>query len=416
MRSDDPVHAQYEALPYPPRDPADEAKRLVTGSPSHLAEIVHYVRGGHFDPGQRFRALIAGGGTGDAAIMLAQQLTESGARDAEVTYLDWSTASRAIAEARARARGLTNLRFVTGSLLDLAALGLGGFDYIDCCGVLHHLEDPDAGLAALSGALAPAGGMGLMLYAPLGRIGVYPMQAALRALDNGEPPALRVAFAKRLLGQLPPTNWLKRNPFMTDHLVEGDSGLYDLLLHARDRAYAVDEVYEFAARAKLRLVSFVPSARYTPRNYVSDGAVLKRADALDARGQAALAEALAGNIKSHAFYLVHAGNGVTAPAPDSLDLIPVPANIEPAQLAKGLGGNDAITATVDGLPFRMPLPRLASAILARVDGARSLRAIHAQLAVQDSRLGEEAFLAQFAQLFASLNGLGKLMLRHPPSA
>ena len=34
----DPVHAQYETLPYPPRDPRDEAKRLVIGSPSHLPE------------------------------------------------------------------------------------------------------------------------------------------------------------------------------------------------------------------------------------------------------------------------------------------------------------------------------------------------------------------------------------------
>ncbi len=413
MRSDDPVHAQYEALPYPPRDPADEAKRLVTGSPSHLAEIVHYVRGGYLDPAQRFRALIAGGGTGDAAIMLAQQLAEFGARDAEIIYLDWSTASRRIAEARARARGLTTLRFVTGSLLDLAALGLGGFDYIDCCGVLHHLEDPEAGLAALTNALAPEGGMGLMLYAPLGRIGVYPMQAALRALDTDETPAQRVAFAKRVLDQLPPTNWLKRNPFMTDHLVEGDAGLHDLLLHARDRAYATDEVHDLVARARLRLVSFVPAARYAPRSYLSDGAVLKRADALDARGQAALAEALAGNIKSHAFYVVHAGNAVTAPAPVSLELIPVPANIDPAQLAEGLRGNDVLTATVDGLPFRMPLPRLAPAILRRVDGTRSLRAIHAQLVTQDQRLGEDAFLAQFAKLFASLNGLGKMMLRHP---
>jgi hypothetical protein len=30
---DDRVRAQYESYPYPERDPADEAKRLVTGSP-----------------------------------------------------------------------------------------------------------------------------------------------------------------------------------------------------------------------------------------------------------------------------------------------------------------------------------------------------------------------------------------------
>jgi len=33
---DDPVRDQYETLPYPERDPADEVRRLITGSPSDL--------------------------------------------------------------------------------------------------------------------------------------------------------------------------------------------------------------------------------------------------------------------------------------------------------------------------------------------------------------------------------------------
>ena len=39
----DPLIEQYEAYPYPARDPADEAKRLIEGSPSHLLEINHYI-------------------------------------------------------------------------------------------------------------------------------------------------------------------------------------------------------------------------------------------------------------------------------------------------------------------------------------------------------------------------------------
>ncbi|MGE0719846.1 MAG: class I SAM-dependent methyltransferase, partial [Alphaproteobacteria bacterium] len=89
----DPVAAQYEAYPYPARDPRDEARRLVTGSPSHLLEIGHYLHAGRRDPRRPFRALAAGGGTGDGAIMLAQQLADAGA-DAEVVQLDLSTASR----------------------------------------------------------------------------------------------------------------------------------------------------------------------------------------------------------------------------------------------------------------------------------------------------------------------------------
>jgi ubiquinone/menaquinone biosynthesis C-methylase UbiE len=413
MNADDPVHVQYEAYPYPPRDPRDEAKRLVTGSPSHLAEVVHVVFGGVFDPAKPFRALVAGGGTGDAAIMLAQQLRDAGAAAAEVVYVDRSTGSRRIAESRAAMRGLDNLRFVTGSLLELDRLGLRDFDYVDCCGVLHHLEDPAAGLESLVRATRPEGGMGLMLYAPLGRTGVYPVQQALRLLDDRGAPEARVAFARRLLGQLPATNWLKRNPFMTDHVVEGDAGLYDLLLHARDRAYSVDEVHDFVAAAGLRIAAFAPPARYEPRHYLSDPAVLRRAEALDARARAALAEALAGNIKSHAFYVVHRDNPVAPPVPDDLDMIPVAANVDMAQLAKSVGTSGTITATVDGLPFRLPLPRLAGAILQLVDGRRSLADILAMLQARDSRLDETAFRTQIAQIFSSLNALGKLMLRRP---
>src|SRR3954466_7246618 len=121
--TDAAVRAQYEALPYPARDPRDEAKRLIVGSPSHLLEIDHYVFGGRRDWSKPFRALFAGGGTGDGAIMLAQQLADPGC-PAELVHLDRSDAACKIAEARAERRGLTALGVVAGSLLDVDALGL----------------------------------------------------------------------------------------------------------------------------------------------------------------------------------------------------------------------------------------------------------------------------------------------------
>ena len=135
------VRAQYEAFPYPMRDPQDEHQRLIVGSPSHLLEIDHYLFAGRRDFTQPFRVLVAGGGTGDATIMLAQQLADRRC-PAEIVYLDLSSASRAVCEQRAQIRGLRNIRFMTASLLDLPSMGLGRFDYIDCTGVLHHLPDP----------------------------------------------------------------------------------------------------------------------------------------------------------------------------------------------------------------------------------------------------------------------------------
>ena len=94
------VHQQYESYPYPPRDPAYEAKRLVTGSPSSLVEIEHYVVGGRIGGDRAFRVLVDGGGTGDAPIMLASQLAARGLQ-AEIIHLDISAASLDIARTRA---------------------------------------------------------------------------------------------------------------------------------------------------------------------------------------------------------------------------------------------------------------------------------------------------------------------------
>ena len=89
------VQEQYETYPYPARNPADEDKRLITGSPSSLREIDHYLYAGARNWSRPFRVLFAGGGTGDALIMLAQQLKDEKC-PAEITYLDLSKASRAI--------------------------------------------------------------------------------------------------------------------------------------------------------------------------------------------------------------------------------------------------------------------------------------------------------------------------------
>ena len=101
----DPVRRQYETYPYPERDPAEEAKRLIEGSPSAPREIDHFLFRGRRDWRKPFRALVAGGGTGDGLIQLAAKLKAAGC-PADITYVDMSQASREIAEARAEARGL----------------------------------------------------------------------------------------------------------------------------------------------------------------------------------------------------------------------------------------------------------------------------------------------------------------------
>ena len=297
---DDAVLKQYEAYPYPPRDPRDEAKGLYISRLSSLPDVNHYLFRGRRDFSEPFRALVAGGGTGDATIMMAQQLADRGG-PGEVVHLDISTATRRIAKARAEARGLTNIRFVSASLTDLPNLALGRFDYIDCCGVLHHLHDPEAGLCALAGALVPGGGLGLMVYGEFGRTGLYPLQSVLRSLGRGLPLKQQIPLTRRLLADLPATNWFRHNPFLTDHN-RGDAELVDLCLHSRDRAYRIAEFVDLLAAADLAPVAFIEPIRYEPTTYLQDPLLIKKAQRLSVLERASLAEALAGNLKTHLLY------------------------------------------------------------------------------------------------------------------
>jgi SAM-dependent methyltransferase len=411
----DPVRQQYELLPYPARDPRDEAQRLIEGSPSHLLELDHYLYAGARDFSQPFRALVAGGGTGDGLVMLAQHLSNRNA-PAEIVYLDLSAASRAIAEERARVRGLGNIRFVTGSLLDLPGLDLGRFDYIDCCGVLHHLPDPAAGLAALTGALAPDGGMGVMVYGTLGRTGVYPMQEMLRTLSAYAPaPALtgkaQLATARDLMKQLPATNWLRRNPAIGDHLAGGDAGLHDLLLHARDRSYSVADLAALANGAGLEIVSFIEPWRYDPASYLTDPGLLHRLDGLSLIERAGFAEQLAGNLKRHIVYLVRKGRARQSVArPDDHAMVPV-LRAGSGDLAASLRGKGSLKVAIDGLELRLQIPPHAADILAAIDGKRSIADIHGDIAGRiDALKTRDAFSRAFERVYATFNKLNRLFL------
>lgn len=410
MTASDTLRAQYEAYPYPPREPADEERRLITGSPSHLDQVNHYVFGGRLDFAAPLRVLVAGGGTGDATIMLAQQARDAGL-PIEIIHLDLSEASLGIAEARAGRRGLSSITFRRGSLLDLD--GLGTFDYIDCCGVLHHLEDPAAGLASLVSALAPGGGIGLMVYAPYGRTGVYALQDALRPLTAGLPEGERVALAHRLLRHLPAGNWFRRNPLLADHLTS-DAGLYDLLLHSRDRAYTVPELVELVEGRGLVLTSLIEPALYDPASHVHDPKLLKRLEGLPWLERAAWAERIGGALSKHIAYCARPEDAARAVArADGPEAVPVLRDLDGPAVAKGLRPGSTLDADLPGLTLALPLPRLAGPMLARIDGWTSLGSIFEAVAALDRGLGWETFKAQFDHLFRALNGVGKLYLRAP---
>lgn len=426
------VRTQYEALPYPARDPQDEKTRLARTWLDDLPMINHYCFAGRQSFGSGFRALVAGGGTGDATIFLAEQLRSSGAR---VVHLDMSEASLAIARARAQVRGLDNITWIHDSLLNLPALGLEPFDYVNCCGVLHHLAEPDAGLRALRSVSRPGGAIGLMVYARAGRAGVYQMQELMRLVNGAEPDMRRkIANTRELLASLPAGNWFRRGEDLYhDHRTD-DAGLYDLLLHSQDRAYSVGELFDWLGRGDdggghgMHLqFSDVQRGRaaYLPHMVLGAKppgqlAALRR---MPRRRQYEMAELMDGCITMHTLYATP-DPACTAPYGDAAYIPfffhePLSGEQVAQVFASNRGQPFLLRHQHSGVSLTVNPGRYGAQILRLIDGQRSFGAIFDRFRLdwrgKAAPPADAALFDDFAETYETLNALERLLLRHPAS-
>ncbi|MBL8337159.1 MAG: class I SAM-dependent methyltransferase [Rhodoferax sp.] len=422
------VRQQYEALPYPPCDPEDDHRRLATTWLEDLAMINHYCFAGRQSFRQGFRALVAGGGTGDATIFLAEQLRHT---DAQIVHLDLSSASIAIARRRAEIRRLENITWIHDSLLNLPRHGLAPFDYINCSGVLHHLADPDAGLRALLEVLRPEGALGLMVYGATGRTGVYQMQTLMRLVLGDEPDIPRkIAQTRDILASLPPGNWFKRGEDLYHDHKQGDAGLYDLLLHTQDRAYSVSELYAWLADTHGLHLAFSDVQRgrapYLP--HMVTGArppdLTPRLRQLPARQQHAIAELMIGDITMHSLYATRQPER-TAPYGNAQYVPffyhePMTGESIARVFAGSRGQPFVLRHQHSGMALTAHPGRYGPQILRLIDGQRSFAEIFAQFRAewrgQAAAPDDATLFADFQPVFDVLNALERLLLRHPQAA
>ena len=318
------VRKQYENYPYPAREPNDEKAVLYSSKSSSLDCLNFYCFNGERDFTKPFRVLIPGGGTGDCTIYLAEQLRGT---PAEVVYLDMSQASMKIAKARAKLRKLDNITWVHDSILNLPTSGLGKFDFITCSGVLHHLEDPQAGLDALKSVLDPDGSIFLMLYAQYGRTAIYQMQDLLRKVFTDETDIQKqIDLTKRLIKGLPDGNWFNFNSHLFNYDLQTDIGIYDLLLHPQDRAYSIPDLYDYAKKSGLVISKLFNSDHplgdmlFQPETFISDPETLNEVSKKSFEEQAAICELLFGQLMKQCCFISFEKK--TAPSLNNLNLVP----------------------------------------------------------------------------------------------
>jgi SAM-dependent methyltransferase len=417
------VRAQYEDYPFPRRDPADERRRLIVSEQHLLAKLNHFCFGGRQSFNQGMRILVAGGGTGDQAIFLAEQLRDF---DARLVYIDISEASLRIARERARVRGLENIEWHHGSLLKLPGMGTGPFDLISCTGVLHHLPDPDAGLRALKSVLAPRGAMSLMLYGRFGRLGVYAGQELMRLVNQGVADnSERVRNAKSVLRCLPDTNWLLRGSDREkalEPMLADDSNLFDLLLHEQDVAYSVPDIYAMLERQSLELIEFthflqdVPAFRYLyePYVFIREPDLRARISRLPRPLRQGIAEAISCMLTCHAFYAAPDTSNRVA-QPNDPEMVPGFLYFDPEPLidqVRRSGQKDVAFPYRHSTVYFEP-GRWSASIMTAIDGERTLPEIFET--VRNSGAGnvpDGVLWEDFMRFYVPLNSMDVIVLRH----
>ena len=414
------VRQQYEKFPYPYRSPDQEDTHIKYTFLDSLDWINHYCFRGRQDFTGSFRALVAGGGTGDATIFLAEQLRQT---DAQIFHLDISMASIEIAQRRAKVRQLDNIQFVHGSILDIENAGFDKFDYINCSGVLHHLEEPTAGLKKLNSVLNDNGAIGIMVYGQYGRTGVYQMQQLMRLINSNETnPDHQLQNTRTVLDSLPDTNWYKmtEHSFFPDSTAINDTELFDIFLHSQDTAYTVPRLYQWLADCDLNLIDFVEGRMYyNPDFHIKDPALTETIRKLPLPKQQAIAELIAGHIKKHVFYA--SPNLNTVADPHDFDNVPclferTPAKEFHRKIADKPPGSTIKLNLFDRTSVSLVLGSFAKFFFRPIDSRRTIAQcidmIHNDPQLSQNKPTKKEITEEFVKMFKLLNTTGFLALRH----
>jgi SAM-dependent methyltransferase len=174
------------------------------------------------------------------------------------------------------------------------------FDHVIATGVLHHLDDPEAGLRALRSVLRRDGLMYLMVYAPYGRTGVYMMQEYCRVLGVG-PSDQEMDDLISTFQALP-----QHHPLLGaqggSREFQSSAALIDALLNPVDRPYSVTQLFEFLEHCEMVFGRWYWQAAYLPQcGSITRTPHAARISALPEREQYIAMELFRGMLASHSF-------------------------------------------------------------------------------------------------------------------
>ncbi|MBI1244650.1 MAG: methyltransferase domain-containing protein [Alphaproteobacteria bacterium] len=197
---------------------------------------------------QPLRVLMPGAGTGQHPLSVAANYA-----NVEVEAIDLSLASLAYGLTMAMELGIANIHFAQADILDLPKLG-SSWGHAESIGVLHHMADPKAGLAAICEVVVPGSFVRLGLYGEHARAVIVEARDAITRYGyKSDLPGLRAFRADVMAGKL--GERLKRElPQWADF--HSASLLRDLCFHVMEHRYDIAKLRALLAGLPLRFLGF----------------------------------------------------------------------------------------------------------------------------------------------------------------
>ncbi|NJK35710.1 MAG: class I SAM-dependent methyltransferase [Oscillatoriales cyanobacterium SM2_2_1] len=287
------VREQFNYAPYPatPLDyfPKNDSNMQFP----YCAANAFYRRDGRYVPSEGLQILDAGCGSGVTTLRLC--LANPGA---QITAIDLSPASVAVARERLDKYGYTDVALYAMPLEQLSELGQT-FDYIHCHETLYLLPDPQAGLQSMAAVLSERGVIRANLHSKYQRHEYFRAQelfAYLGATTDCDQETA-VAIATETLDALAETTQLhartwrgkegrEKDTLLANHILEGDKG------------FTILDLFDLLRGAELDLIDMVNWRHWNVRNLFKPGQDLP--DYLQVAFESATPEQLL-----HTFELLH---------------------------------------------------------------------------------------------------------------
>ncbi len=224
------VQKQYEENPYPRWI---SIERFIPQN--FLIHLNNNIQPNKIEYNNKFdnpNVLIAGCGTG------RHPIANSMYKDAKILAVDLSLASLAYAKRKTDELGIKNIEYLHADILQLKNLKRK-FDVIESSGVLHHMDDPIAGLRVLHDILEPHGFLKLGLYSETARKEVVKGREFIKSKkfkDTNE----NIKICRQLFFKEQENLSLKNSIQSSDFY--SLSSVRDLFFHTQEHRYTIPQI------------------------------------------------------------------------------------------------------------------------------------------------------------------------------